>query len=95
MSILIQLKVDKGKLLHPIFWTSSLFLVTCCGAHGEGEEGRKRDFLVHRYDTVLKIVPISLKSIQNPRTSVYGKSGNLIMSLFVKFSGKKYDNMLL
>jgi hypothetical protein len=38
-------KVDKGKLFHPIFLTSSLFLVNCCGAHGEIEGGRKPVFL--------------------------------------------------
>jgi hypothetical protein len=34
-----------GKSFHPNFLTSSLFFRNCCGAHGEGEAGRKPVFL--------------------------------------------------
>jgi hypothetical protein len=38
-------KVCIGKSFHPNFMTSSLFFRNCCGAHGEGEAGRKPVFL--------------------------------------------------
>jgi hypothetical protein len=43
--MLSRIKVCIGKSFHPNFLTSSLFFCNCCGAHGEGEAGRKPVFL--------------------------------------------------